>query len=103
MLVEEDIIIKNFNQIAYDRYIESEIGFESIIFLHIGIMNEEDMRILDSLYKAIDDPNSFRIRFNMIRTNLSNIFFFVSILFFYLYNIYLKFIILFLIFLRFIL
>ena len=40
---------------------EQGIGFEPIIFDHAGGMNEEDKRILNSLYKAIDDPNRRQI------------------------------------------
>ena len=61
-LVTEDYAIsKWFNRAAHTRYREQGIGFESIVFDHAGGMNEEDKRILDSLCKAVDDPNRRQI------------------------------------------
>ena len=61
LATEDHATTKWFNRATHTRYCEQGIGFESIVFEHAGGMNEEDKRILDSLYKAIDDPNRRQI------------------------------------------
>ena len=48
---------RRLTRATHTRCREQGIGFEPIVLDHVGGMNEEDKRILDSLYKAIDGPN----------------------------------------------
>ena len=57
LATEENAIIKRLNQAPHNRCREQGIGFEPIVFDHVGGMNEEGKRILDSLCKAVDGPN----------------------------------------------
>ena len=52
---EDYATIKRLNQATHARCRDQEIIFDPMD--HAGGMNEEDTRILDSLYKAVDSPN----------------------------------------------
>ena len=62
MVIEDYASIERFNQFIYDRYRDLGIRFESNNFDLIGDENEEDMRVLDSLYKLTIRYQLRRIR-----------------------------------------